>query len=168
VLTQDDARLRPYRRKAILLEQWHRHIAQWKRQKDGALFQKFPPANTSDARVAVIGGPAFGFRRIVREGDFRASGSGIIDYDIDQIDRRCVEIAHRVSATCKFQSMAYDFLFNANGEPEFCEISYDCLSSAVQECPGYWDDNMSWNEGHFCPEHLHLMDALNLPDLKEC
>ena len=151
------------------LYRWSKGIdtsPQWKIQKNYALFQKFLPGNSFDTRITVIGGRAFGFRRIVREGDFRASGSGMIDYEIDQIDRRCVEIAHRVSVTCRFQSMAYDFLFNANGEPEFCEISYDYLSSAIQACPGYWDDHLNWHEGHFCPEHLHLMDALGLPDLR--
>lgn len=152
------------------LYRWSKGIdtsAQWKAQKNYVLFQKFLPGNSFDKRITVIGGRAFGFRRIVREGDFRASGSGMIDYDIEQVDLRCVEIAHPVSATCKFQSMAYDFLFNANGEPEFCEISYDYLSSAVQACPGYWDDETNWHEGHFCPEHLHLMDALDLPYLKD-
>ena len=141
---------------------------QWKLQKNYALFQKFLPGNNSDTRITVIGNRAFGFRRIVREGDFRASGSGMINYEMDKIDHRCVEIAHRVSATCGFQSMAYDFLFTEDGEPEFCEISYDYLSSAVQECPGYWDNDLNWHMGHCLPEHLHLMDALGLPELKEC
>jgi len=152
------------------LSRWSRGIdtsPQWKIQKNYVLFQKFLPGNSFDTRVTVIGGRAFGFRRMTREGDFRASGSGMIDYELKQIDMRCVEIAHRVSATCRFQSMAYDFLFNKNGEPEFCEISYDYMSSFVHKCPGYWDCDLNWHEGHFLPEHLHLMDALGLPDLKD-
>jgi hypothetical protein len=139
---------------------------QWRRQKNYALFQRFLPGNNFDTRITVIGDRAFGFRRMVRKGDFRASGSGMIDYDLSKIDMRCVEIAHRVSATCRFQSMAYDFLFNENTEPEFCEISYDYVSSAVHKCPGYWDRSIKWHEGHFWPEYLHLMDALGFPGLK--
>lgn len=140
----------------------------WRVQKNYALFQKFLAGNKWDTRVTVIGGRAFAFRRLVRDNDFRASGSGRIDYDMKQIDLRCVQIALDVSKKRRFQSMGYDFLTNEEGEPEFCEISYTYLSSAVQACPGYWDDNLNWHDGHFCPEHLQLIDALGLPELKEC
>lgn len=138
----------------------------WQKQKNYVLFQKFLPGNESDTRVTVIGDRAFFYRRMVRGHDFRASGSGMIDYDISKIDLRCVEIAHRVSREMKFQSMAYDFIFDEDNEPWFCEISYTFLPNLVQQCPGYWDAELNWHEGHFWPEHLHLIDALNLPDLK--
>jgi glutathione synthase/RimK-type ligase-like ATP-grasp enzyme len=138
----------------------------WRVHKNYALFQKFLPGNEWDTRISVIGDRAFAFRRKVRDGDFRASGSGMINYEMDKIDMRCVQIAFQVSKTMKFQSMAYDFLVNENGDPEFCEISYTYLSSAVHDCPGYWDEGSNWHDGHFWPEHLHLMDALGLPDLK--
>jgi glutathione synthase/RimK-type ligase-like ATP-grasp enzyme len=152
------------------LYRWSRGVdtsPQWKMQKNYVLFQKFLPGNSFDTRVTVIGDRAFAFRRMTRKGDFRASGSGMIDHDVSKVDMRCVEIAHRVSATCRFQSMAYDFLFNEKGEPEFAEISYDYLSSAVYKCPGYWDRGLNWHEGHFRPEVCHLVDALGLPDLKD-
>jgi hypothetical protein len=79
---------------------------------------------------------------------------------------RCVEIAFDISQKMRFQSMAYDFLHNEQDQPEFCEISYTYVSSAVRNCPGYWDTDLNWHEGHFWPEHLHLIDALGLPDLK--
>jgi glutathione synthase/RimK-type ligase-like ATP-grasp enzyme len=138
---------------------------QWKIQKNYALFQKYLPGNAFDTRVTVIGERAFAFRRMTRKGDFRASGSGMIDYDLGAIDPRCVEIAHRVSATMGFQSMAYDFLLNENGEPEFCEISYDYLSSAIQRCSGFWDRELRWHDEHCWPEHLHLIYALDRPGL---
>ncbi len=138
----------------------------WQVHKNYALFQKFLPGNEWDTRITVIGDRAFAFRRQVRDDDFRASGSGKINYEMDKIDMRCVEIAFQVSKRMQFQSMAYDFLVNENGDPEFCEISYTYLSSAVHDCPGYWDADLNWHEGHFWPEHLHLMGALGLPDLK--
>ena len=64
------------------------------------------------------------FRRFVRDNDFRASGSGKIDYNIDDIDPRVVKLSLEISKALKFQSMAYDFLFNENNQPEICEISY--------------------------------------------
>lgn len=138
----------------------------WARHRNYILFQKYLPGNPFDTRITVIGDRAFGFRRMVRPNDYRASGSGLLDHDKEQIDLRCVEIAHQISREMGFQSMAYDFLFNDDGEPEFCEISYTYLSSAVHDCPGYWDREMNWQGGHYWPEYLHLVDGLGLPDLK--
>ncbi len=138
----------------------------WALHKNYVLFQKFLPNNDCDTRITVIGERAFAFRRLVRDDDFRASGSGKIDYDMNKIDMRCVEIAFQISRKLGFQSMAYDFLVNALGEPEFCEVSYTFLSGVVHDCPGYWDRELNWNSGHYWPEHLHLMDALGRPDLK--
>jgi hypothetical protein len=134
--------------------------------KNYVLFQKFLSGNECDTRVTVIGNRAFGFRRIVRKNDFRASGSGRIDYTAASIDLRCVQAAFQVSRAMGFQSMAYDFLLNEHGDPEFCEVSYTYVSSAIHNCPGYWDEDLNWYEGRFWPEHLHLVDALGLPDLK--
>ena len=78
----------------------------WRIQKNYVLFQRFLPDNEFDTRITVIGDRAFGFRRMTRKSDFRASGSGIIDYDIGKIDLRCVDIAFRVSQQLGFQSMA--------------------------------------------------------------
>ena len=46
------------------------------RERGYALFQRFVPGNDYDIRVTVIGERVFTFRRRVRPGDFRASGSG--------------------------------------------------------------------------------------------
>ena len=138
----------------------------WQVQKNYIMFQKFLPGNETDTRVTIIGDRAFAFRRKTRDGDFRASGSGKIDYDTSGIDMRCIEIAFQISKEMKFQSMAYDFLFDQDGKPQFCEISYTYVSSAIHRCTGYWDRDMNWREGHFWPELLHLQDALNMTDLK--
>lgn len=139
----------------------------WQVQKNYVLFQRFLPGNAWDTRVTVIGDRAFAFRRLVRKNDFRASGSGRIDYDISHIDPRCVEIALNISRQMGFQSMAYDFLYDEDEKKfQFCEISYTYVSQAVYHCPGYWDRNLKWHEGHYWPEYLHLIDALGIPDLK--
>ena len=138
----------------------------WQIHKNYALFQKFLPGNNCDTRITVIGNRAFGFRRLVRKNDFRASGSGNIDYDVTKIDMRCVKTALDISKKMGFQSMAYDFLVNEKNEPEFCEVSYTYVSRAVYNCPGYWDTELNWHEDHCWPEHLHLIDALGLPNLK--
>ncbi|MFC1816270.1 hypothetical protein ACFL0M_10085, partial [Thermodesulfobacteriota bacterium] len=60
----------------------------WQIDKNYVLFQKYLPNNLFDTRVSIIGERAFAFRRFNRENDFRASGSGKIDYDISKIDLR--------------------------------------------------------------------------------
>jgi len=139
----------------------------WQVDRGYVLFQEFLPGNLFDTRVSIIGERAFAFRRFNRENDFRASGSGHIDYDTRQIDFRCIEIAFKISKELGFQSMSYDFLFNEEKEPEISEISYTYVDTAVYNCPGFWDKDFKWQEGHFWPQYLQLMDALGMPDLKQ-
>jgi len=139
----------------------------WQIEKNYALFQKFLPNNAFDTRVTTIGKRVFAFRRFVRENDFRASGSGKIDFDKSKIDLRFIKIALEISQKLKFQSMAYDFLFNENGEPEICEMSYTFVDWGVQKCPGFWDEDLNWHPGNYWPQYLHLKDLLNLNDLKQ-
>src|SRR5690606_19580897 len=56
------------------------------RERNYVYFQDFIPGNDSDIRVIVIDSKAFAIKRMVRENDFRASGSGIIDYREDAFD----------------------------------------------------------------------------------
>ncbi len=139
----------------------------WRIEKNYVLFQKFLPDNVFDTRVTVIGERAFGFRRFVRANDFRASGSGSIDYDIHAIDMRCVRIALDISREMGYQSMAYDFLINEDNAPQFCEISYTYDSDAIYRCPGYWDSKLTFHEGNYWPEYLQLQDVLECAELKQ-
>jgi hypothetical protein len=139
----------------------------WQVHKDYVLFQKFLAGNDYDTRVTVIGGRAFAFRRLNRVNDFRSSGSGKIDYNIDKIDLNFVSNAFEISRELKFQSMAYDSLYDENKDVSFCEISYTYEAKAVYNCPGYWDENLNWHEGHFWPQYFQLADTLEIPDLKQ-
>jgi len=139
----------------------------WQKHKNYVLFQKFLPNNNYDTRITVIGNRAFGYRRFVRKNDFRASGSHNFVTSKDLIDMRCVEIGLTVSKELNFQSMTYDFLFDKNNKPQFTEISYTFVDWMVQSCPGYWDSNLNWHEGHYWPQYFQLMDALKMPELKQ-
>ena len=133
----------------------------WKPERNYAYFQEFLPGNTFDTRITVIGERAFGFRRFNRPGDFRASGSGLIDYDPTKVDSHCVEIAFRVSDSGKFQSMAYDFLYK-QGKPVICEISYAFADWAIHKCPGHWRNDMTWIDGQMWPEEAQVEDFVKL------
>ena len=139
----------------------------WQIDKNYVMFQKFLPNNKFDTRVTVIGNRAFAFRRLTRDDDFRASGSGKIDFNQKDIDKNCIRLALDVSKKCGFQSMAYDFLYNEEGNPEFCEISYSYADWAVRDAPGYYDENLNFYEGHFWPNYTHLRTLLDMPELKQ-
>lgn len=119
-------------------------------EKGYAYFQDFIPNNTFDIRVCVVGDKAFALKRLARDGDFRASGSGNIVYDKEQIDERCVKIAFDVNNKLKSQSTAFDFVFGKDNEPLIVEISFGYAIKAYDDCEGYWTENMQWHEGtHF-------------------
>ncbi len=133
----------------------HHHI-----QKHYIYLQEYLPDNPYDIRISVIGNRAFGFRRQNRPGDFRASGSGIIDWDTAQIPEKALRIAHALSRDYGFQSMAYDFLFDSVGELRVSEISYCFLNHAIFKCPGHWDRDLVWHSGQIWPERAQVEDFL--------
>lgn len=137
----------------------------WKQEKNYVLFQKFLPNNDFDTRVTIIGNRAFAFRRFNRDNDFRSSGSGKINYDMKEINPEFIKLGFGISKKLNFQSMAYDFLYDEEKDVSFCEISYTYQSGAVHDCPGYWDDNLNWHEGHYWPQYCQLIDLLERPDL---
>lgn len=132
-----------------------------------ALFQYYLPGNSFDTRVNIIGNKALAFRRMNRPGDFRASGSGMIDYSPESIDKECIKIAFKVSKHLGFTNMAYDFIYDKNRLPNICEMTYLYSDSAVHDCPGYWDGNLLWHKGHSWPQYLHLQYLLNDLILKQ-
>ncbi len=140
----------------------------WQRHRDYIYFQEFLPDNQFDTRITVIGNRAFAYRRFNRSNDFRASGSGLNDYDQSAIDPRCIDMALQISNIAGFQSMAYDFMFDESGDPKIGEISYTYIDSYIYRCPGYylgssgeWVDESKW------PQYWILADLLERNDLVE-
>lgn len=117
-----------------------------------AYFQDFIPNNDYDIRVVVTGNKAFAIKRNVRKGDFRASGSGDIEYDRTTIDERCVKLAFEANLLIQSQSAAFDFVFNDNVQPLIVEISYGYTAKGYDKCPGYWTDDMIWHQESFVPQ----------------
>ena len=60
-------------------------------------FQDFIPNNNSDIRVIVIQQKAFAIKRMVRENDFRASGSGNILYDKGLFEEDTIRLAFQIA-----------------------------------------------------------------------
>ncbi|MDR1882730.1 MAG: hypothetical protein LBR26_08115 [Prevotella sp.] len=122
------------------------------REKGYAYFQDYIPNNNFDIRIIAIGSNFFGIKRMVRENDFRASGSGRVIYNKNEIDIRCVEIAKDVSEKLMTQSIAFDFIFDKENNPLIIEISYGFSYAVYDQCNGFWDKDLNWNEVPFNPQ----------------
>ncbi len=127
------------------------------------LVQEFLPGNEYDTRITIIGDRAFVFRRMNRPGDFRASGSGNIDWNPEAVDTSAVNLAFDVADALQSDSLAVDVL-RKDGSPVIAEISYTYASWAVRDCPGHWKRGVSgelaWVEGSLRPEDAIFEDFL--------
>jgi glutathione synthase/RimK-type ligase-like ATP-grasp enzyme len=99
--------------------------------------QEYLPDNAYDTRVNLVGDIAVACRRFNRKNDFRASGSGILDYDQSKIDQRFIALAFKIARALNLKSLALDGLYK-NGEPVIAEISYTFPAWGVNVMPGYW------------------------------
>jgi len=131
-------------------------------QKNYIYFQDFIPNNQFDDRLVVIGNRCFCIRRHCRSNDFRASGSGVFSYEIDQFPEESIKIAFTVAKCIKSQSCAMDFVYSEDGKPLIVEISY-CFTtgSAYEDCHGYFDPNLEWHDIPVRPEQFIIEDFLN-------
>lgn len=115
-------------------------------EKGYVYYQDFIPNNDFDIRVIVIDNKAFAIKRMVRDRDFRASGSGDIVYSRDCIDEKYISTAFSINKMLNTECLAYDFIRGENDEPLLVEISYGFSEKAYLDCPGYWDCNLKWHE----------------------
>ena len=134
--------------------------------KDYLLVQEFVPGNDFDTRITVIGNRAFSFRRANRPQDFRASGSGILNYDRSLIEQDTIRLAFQVAASLSVQTICMDILRHA-GKPVVCEVSYYFIGGGVSSCPGHWElegdadtGQIEWVEGQMYAEDAILEDFL--------
>ena len=129
-----------------------------------AYIQEFIPGNDKDLRITAIGNRyAFGFWRKNRPNDFRASGSGVIDYQLPIPEaplRYCLGINQRLG----LDTMAYDVIFR-NGAFVILEMSYTYLDSAVYDCDGHYvlqdDGELKYEKKHTWPQELWVEWALH-------
>jgi|SRR5690554_6487055 len=129
------------------------------KEKGYVYFQDFILQNDHDIRVIVIGDKAFAIKRLVRRGDFRASGSGNIVYDRKEIDIEAVKLAFQISSELRGQSVAFDFV-KQNGKLLLVEISYCYTANVYDLCSGYWDSNLNWFETKFNPQFWIIKNLL--------
>lgn len=141
---------------------------EWQIQRDALIYQKFLPNNSFDHRIMTVGNRAFGCIRYVRKNDFRASGSGMTDFDCGKVDLRTIEIAFSISKKFSFQAMGYDFIYDENNTPFISEMGYCYADYIIKDLPGYWDENLNWHQGRNWPQYYELLDFLQVPLSNEC
>jgi glutathione synthase/RimK-type ligase-like ATP-grasp enzyme len=120
-------------------------------------WQEFLAGNDADLRIAAIGDRcAYGFWRRNRPNDFRASGSGRIDYDRtvpEEALRMCLALNRRFD----FDSMAYDILLK-DDQFVISEMSYGYLDVVPYRTAGYFrlhdDGQLEFVKGHVWPQSL--------------
>jgi glutathione synthase/RimK-type ligase-like ATP-grasp enzyme len=118
------------------------------RERGYVYFQDFIPGMDHDIRVIVIDGKAFAIKRLVREDDFRASGSGHILYGKEHVDEKTIELSFEVADKLKTQCLAIDYVYH-EGEPLIVELSYGFVKEGYFDCEGYWDQQLNWHPGLF-------------------
>jgi len=135
-------------------------------QKNYIIFQEFLHENPFDYRITVIGNRVFGLRRYNRPNDFRASGSGLLDYDREQIEQEMLRLSCRLAKRLRMHTVAIDGL-KRNGQHVVSEISYTFPSVMVADSPGHWilegepdTGELKWCEGPMPPEKAEVEDFL--------
>ncbi len=113
-------------------------------------FQDFLPGNTHDIRINYVYNKCFACRRKVRQNDFRASGSGVPDWDVSNIPDKALSIAFNVANELKLQCAAFDFILK-DEDPLITEISYGFGTLPEMFNYGYWDENLTYYPGNFDP-----------------
>ena len=127
---------------------------------DGVIcWQEYIPGNQADLRITVIGDRfAYGFWRNNRPDDFRASGSGLIDYE-REVPKEVINYCLNINNELHFDSMAYDILFT-NDSFVINEMSYNYIDKALFNAPGYYEksinETLSFKNGHYWPQELWI------------
>lgn len=128
------------------------------------LTQEFLADNPFDMRVTVIGRRAFVFRRFNRPGDFRASGSGLIDWDPAQVGEDAVRLGYRVAQQLRSQTVTVDII-RRKTQPVIVELGLAYASWCVRNCPGHWilhgepaSGALEWNAGSLEPADAIFTD----------
>lgn len=120
------------------------------REKGYVYFQEFIPDCRYDIRVQIVGDQCYAMYRYVRKNDFRASGSGQINFDGSAVPKLLIEKSFEFAKKLKMESVAFDFVPIEN-EFKIVEICYAWGIAEGELEPGYWDSDLKWHPGKINP-----------------
>jgi len=131
-----------------------------KKEKGYIYFQDFVPDNAYDFRIHIVGNYCWGFQRIVRKNDFRASGSGIQQFDLSLIPSSLIQNAFDIASKLNTQSVAFDFVFNSQNQPLLLEMSY-CFGFDEEDITyGYWLPDLVFHKAKFNPFNESILNFI--------
>lgn len=116
------------------------------RQFNHVIKQEYLPNNSFDIRVIIVFNKAIGLIRYNRKNDFRASGSGMINFDYKKIPTDLIDLSFQTAEKMQMQTIALDFIKNRNNEWTILETSYAFSNDIYLNCPGYWDKNKTFHK----------------------
>lgn len=128
-------------------------------EKGYVYFQDFIDGCSFDIRVKVIDNKCWAFKRMVRQNDFRASGSHSLDFSKDGIPKVVIEQSFELSNKLGLQCIAFDFLISGDNTPYLVEMSYG-FGYDEGENYGYWDSELNWHGEEFDPFGWMIESAL--------
>lgn len=137
-----------------------RYARRRERERGYVYFQDFIPGNDSDMRVIIVGKKAFVAKRMVRHKDFRASGSGVFNFNREIVNTQAIQIAFETVSKLQAQCLAFDFVFNENKQPLILEMSYG-FCSTYDQCQGYWTPELKWVDKNYSPQELMIETILS-------
>lgn len=130
------------------LEAWAKRKALPPRHQGYCIFQEYIPGNNFDLRFQIIGRKVIAFKRHNRPNDFRASGSGLVDYNPKEVTGELVKEIYGFSKKMKMPFVSLDVIFN-NSDPLVLEANYNYVAAVPNRCPGYWtlrDKDFEWTK----------------------
>ncbi len=130
-----------------MLEALRRGRFKGNHERGYVIFQEFIPGNAFDTRVVIQGDLGWASRRLNREGDFRASGSGVSDYDPQAIRTEAMALAWRLADAMGVRSLVADVMQRGD-EPIMGEISYSMAVHVVKRFEGHWrrgPEGIAWD-----------------------
>ena len=120
------------------------------REKGYVYFQKFLPGCKFDIRVQIVKNKAWAMRRLVRDNDFRASGSDLLDYDLTKIPVEAIRLSFDIYKQLQVQTLAVDYLVS-DEKLWISEISYGFGIARGELEVGFWKEDLSWHPGKINP-----------------
>ncbi len=121
-------------------------------------FQEFIDSLSCDYRTIVIGKKCLSIKRNTRDNDFRASGSGLLEYSKSLFEKQLIQTSFECAERLGSKCAAMDFIIS-EGKFLLVEVSYGFPTGPfAQDCPGYWDRSFRWQAGAVDPQGWMLAD----------
>lgn len=130
-----------------------------------AYFQELIPNSGHSFLVLVSEARAYAVRSTARTGDFRASGSGMIELGHPAIvPKECIECAFAASQKLGASFLALEMLVGDNG---VFVIETDPFFYMKDAFPGFWDSRLQWHEEATVPAHLIILKFVHDLEMRE-